>query len=71
MKSSGTISNSRRLARQGEAQGCAEYEIVGNDFKQPQAGPQGEAQGCAEYEIVGNDFKQPQAGPSGRSAGMR
>jgi hypothetical protein len=39
MKSSGTISNSRRLARQGEAQGCAEYEIVGNDFEQPQAGP--------------------------------
>jgi hypothetical protein len=34
MKSPGAISNSRRLARKGEAQGCAEYEIAGSDFKQ-------------------------------------
>jgi hypothetical protein len=39
MKSPGAISNSRKVARQGEAQGCAEYEIAGSDFKQPQAGP--------------------------------
>jgi hypothetical protein len=25
-------------------------EIVGNDFKQPQAGPQGEAPRCAEWQ---------------------
>jgi hypothetical protein len=45
MKSPGAISNSRRLARKGEAQGCAEYEIAGSDFKQPQAGPQGRSAG--------------------------
>jgi hypothetical protein len=33
MKSSGTISNSRRLARQGETQGCADYKIVWNDLR--------------------------------------